>query len=65
MSEHEILYVTPFRRRARKMERQIQAALDEGRAPDLVTPPAWVQGVRVERAGLLSWAVVGTANRGH
>lgn len=70
-----IVYVTPFRRRARAVERELQAALDryaEGRA----TPedfhlthgeysvPDWAEGVRVEKAGRLSWAVVATPERG-
>lgn len=68
--EREILYVTPFRRRARKVEREITAKMngrgkcggDPGQR--LVIPP-WAQGVRVARAGRLSWAVVATSSRGH
>lgn len=68
-----ILYVTPFRRRARRVEREVQAWLDEGReyvrqdhlTIDAAAFPSWARGVRVERAGRLSWAVVATAERGH
>jgi hypothetical protein len=57
-----IIAVTPFRRRARTMEREIQHALDTHQPTSL---PDWVHGVRVEKAGLLQWAVVATENRGH
>ena len=82
--EHEILYVTPFRRRARKVERELQAGLDEMIAAGISVPvmpdekfaiplvgapairvPGWTRGVRVERAGPFSHAVVATPERGH
>ena len=67
----EILMVTPFRRRARRVERALQAALDAGRVEVLladdtfVIAPTWANGVRVQRAGRFQWAVVATFERGH
>jgi hypothetical protein len=68
-----ILKVTPFRRRAREWEREAQQFLTGRRNPDAIEPDIlagllanpWVKGVRVQKAGLFSHAVVGTATRGH
>lgn len=62
-----ILSVHVFRRQARKRERALQAALRHGGAFGEQWPegvPQWVRGVRVEKAGPLQWAVVGTHLRG-
>ena len=63
-----ILSVHPTRRRARKLERQVQAWLQGGRAsdpPDTIVPvPEWVRGARYQKAGRLQHAVMGTYLRG-
>jgi len=71
-----ILFVSHLRRRARAVERELQAAIDEDRGGEGLSPanfrllssyrvPDWARGVRVERAGWLSWAVVATEEKGH
>lgn len=64
------VFVTPYRRRARKLERVIQAWLDAGRPYpglplDYPQIPEWAQGVRAERVGVFSWIVTATEYRGH
>lgn len=71
MRQTEILATTPFRRRARKMERELQDWLDNGQGvkppPSWIgyAVPSWAEGARVEKAGRFSWAVVATSTRGH
>lgn len=74
MRDNAILYVTPFRRLARRREREIQQLLDdrgltqsEGAANELLDKgvPPWAKGVKVVKAGRFSWAVVATEARGH
>lgn len=62
-----ILSVHRFRRVARRREREVQAWLDARRGywlPEGPDIPVWVHGARVERAGLLQYAVVGTDVKG-
>lgn len=69
----------PFwtRRKARRIEREWQAELDRARSlggyfatlPDSkiaasVRLPEWARGVRVEKAGRVSWVVVATESKG-
>jgi hypothetical protein len=77
MALHRILYVTPFRRRARRIERALQEALDAlHRGPgkptlqqqgmlDEYAMPHWAHGVRVDHAGPFQHAIVATEHRGH
>jgi len=62
----QVLSVHKFRRAARAKERRIQPAL-EGMAARRISAgiPSWASGVRVEKAGLFSWAVVATERPGH
>jgi hypothetical protein len=76
----EVLSVHFLRRVARAREREIQGALDavfagtggyalsrSGDHPVLARfeVPPWTSGVRIEKAGLLQWAVVATEGPGH
>lgn len=68
-----------FRRVARDRERELQALLDrvyDGGVPDPTKVservalrdarvPEWARGVRVEKAGMLQYAVVATEHKGH
>ncbi len=71
----------PFhtRRKARQHERELQAALESGRATAtigrvfgyevgedrrFVAVPLWADGCRVEKAGLFQWVVIATEARG-
>jgi hypothetical protein len=75
MTAHtQILSVHVFRRNARKEERRLQEWLDRNRFSSdaqLATQmrdhgyPSWMHGVRVEKAGRFSFAVVATDTRGH
>jgi len=72
----EIIFTSPFRRRARRVEREVQRAVDQR---DGVLPatgagvgvlaryaiPSWAHGARYEKAGPFSHAVVATSTRGH
>lgn len=60
----KIIAVTPFRRRARRLERKLQAQLEVGWATD-ARMPGWALGVKVAPAGRLLWAVIATEHRGH
>lgn len=73
----KILKVTPVRRRARRLERELQEALDlhwdiseptdwpTRNLLDRYDVPDWAHGVKVESAGPFSHAVVATEQRGH
>ena len=64
----EIASIHPFRRSARKRERDLQTWLDTRRAgkpPGGKPVPIWAKGARVEKAGRLLWAVVLTDHKGH
>lgn len=56
------------RRKARQVERLVQNSLDMGEhEPNgMADPqiPLWAKGARVEKAGLLQWAVVATESKG-
>ncbi len=76
MTDRRIVYVSPFRRRAREVERQLQEAIEERDGAEGLSPVSfrllaeygiedWAHGVRVERAGLFQHAVVATEERGH
>lgn len=72
------LSVHRLRRTARRRERKLQRALDDGLAPrsmdgrqrctyidgDVVGMPGWTEGVRVEKAGMFQWTVVATEHTG-
>lgn len=72
------LSVHRLRRTARKRERKLQLVLDQDLAPrsidgrrrstyvdgDVIGMPGWTEGVRVEKAGMLQWAVVATEHHG-
>ena len=60
-----VLSVHPFRRTARRKERKLQNLLDNERSNASLGLPTWVRGARVEKAGPMMYAVVGTDNRGH
>ena len=62
----EIISVHPFRRSARKHERDLQAVIDatEGYHHRDEAIPEWAKGVRVRKAGFFQWAVEATENRG-
>jgi hypothetical protein len=70
-----IVYISPYRRRARHMEREYQAALEARDAGALTGTqfrllaasdvPDTMHGARYERAGFLQHAVVLTEGRGH
>jgi hypothetical protein len=74
-----ILFVSPLRRRARTVERELQYAIEErdrvGGDVSAMTAlsfrllrqyhvPAWAHGVRVERTGLFQHAVIATVEVG-
>lgn len=63
----EAVFVTPYRRRARRVERELQAYLagERPEPPGDVPFPEWGKGARVERAGWFSWIVTATEYRGH
>jgi hypothetical protein len=78
--EDRILFTSPLRRRAREVEGDLQAAIEErdrvGGDISEMSPihfrclrqyrvPDWAHGVRVERAGIFQHAVVATEERGH
>jgi hypothetical protein len=68
-----ILSVHPLRFRARRRERALQQLLDTGHTPQIIDGETlsvlaknpWIQGVRVESAGLFQHAVVATDHKGH
>lgn len=66
-----IVSVHPFRRVARKQERNIQSWLDDGRPIRLGMPyewdliPDWANGAKVQKAGRFSHIVEVTEERGH
>lgn len=63
----QAVFVTPYRRRARKVERELQAYADGDRSgpPGDVPFPEWAKGARVEHVGWFSWIVTATEERGH
>jgi hypothetical protein len=61
----KVISVHPFRRTARRRERELQAILDLGQGHNLEGVPIWARGVRVEKAGALSYCVVATSYKGH
>lgn len=72
----EILSVHPFRRSARKRERELDEVLTgiyktAGHPADIPVDlvhrglPPWTRGVRVRKAGAFSWVVEATEWRGH
>ncbi len=67
-AQTKIISVHRLRRSARKVERDLQSALEtstQSTTGPLVGLPAWAKGVRVDRAGFFQYAVVATSWKGH